>query len=125
MGRAEPQRCLLPALLGGLVSTGGEREALPLKHKRPRPRKRKQEASSRVQRDPEGEEDTVSPLSRVRESQDGEKQYEKGSLGWRSPAPSQKGNEIGGEGILSTAKLSHHLVRVLQIAQQRAQHLRS
>lgn len=61
MGRAEPQRWLQPALLGGLVSTGGEREALLLKHKRPRPRKRKkQEASSWEQRDPEGEEERVS-----------------------------------------------------------------
>lgn len=32
MGRAEPQRWLLPALLGGLVSTRGESEALLLKH---------------------------------------------------------------------------------------------
>lgn len=110
MGRAESQRWLLPALLGGLVSSGGEREALLLKHKRLRPRERKQEASSREQRDPEGKEERVSPLSRVWESQDGERQCEKGSLGWRSPAPSQKGIEVGGEGILSAAKLSHHLV---------------
>lgn len=62
MGRAEPQRWLLPALLGGLVSSGGEREALLLKHKRLRPRERKQEASSREQRDPEGKEERKGSL---------------------------------------------------------------
>lgn len=97
MGRAEPQRWLLPALLGGLVSTGGESEALLLKHTMAMPtngtgqEKRKQEISSREQRDPVGKEERVSSLSRAGESQDGEEQSEKGTLGWRSPAPSQMG----------------------------------
>lgn len=75
-GRAEPQRRLPPALLGGLVSFGGESEALLLNHIMVMPTNgRGQEEAGRCgqgQRKSVEEEKRVSPLSRVGESQDGE-----------------------------------------------------
>lgn len=105
-GRAEPQRWLPPALLGGPVSTGRESEALPLKHVVAMPTNgRGQENGNRKVR--EGNRGAqrsrgsllfpgLGSLSMVRNS------VRKGLWGGRAQRLHRRENGIGSEGILST-----------------------
>lgn len=113
MGRAEPQRWLLPALLGGLVSTGGESEALLLKHTMAMPTNgtgqekgnRKFQAGNRGTQWERRRGSLLFPgpgsLRMARNK------VRKGPWDGGAWLLHRRENEVGGEGDLSTAKLSH------------------